>query len=150
MKLPEKQNRQGDNKSSQHIPKHVTLGGTISLPSLTTKKKKKKDQRVTQEPHVCTVMCARSGTQATAPAVDVSKKGCIKGISWSSASPVAGRGCFTHSPPCGANTPTLSHTHYLFTIYFIVLNGPHRKVFLHCIFNTKETKKGSRKVTIFM
>lgn len=38
MKVPEKQNRQRDNKGSQHIPKHVTPGGTISLSTHTTKK----------------------------------------------------------------------------------------------------------------
>lgn len=95
--------------------------------------------------HVCTLRYTSNCTRCWRV-----KNGCIKGIWGSSASPVAGRGWLTHGRPCGPNTPTLSCTHQLFAVYFIVLNGPHRNVFLHCIFNTKEKKKGSRHVTIFM
>lgn len=38
MKVPEKQNSQRGNKGSQHIPKHVTRGGTISASTHATKK----------------------------------------------------------------------------------------------------------------
>lgn len=38
MKVPEKQNSQRGNKGSQHIPKHVTHGRTISASTHATKK----------------------------------------------------------------------------------------------------------------